>query len=93
MSLTEHDIERIADAVSRRPIHELCIVFENEAEKQLHEDQHEWLRQAIRSAEAKEAESKAKREFWKNLLMIVIQYSIPAMIGGVIYWVTGHKPT
>lgn len=93
MSLSENDIDRIADAVSRRGVHDLCIVFESEADKQLHQDQHEWLKQAIRAAEAKEAESKAKKEFWKSLLMIIIQYSIPAMIGAFILWATGHKPT
>jgi len=93
MSLSQEDVDRIANAVSKRSIHDLCIVFESDAEKQLHEDQHEWLKQAIRAAEAKEAESRAKKAFWMQLLTVIIQYSIPVAIGSFILYITGQKPS
>jgi hypothetical protein len=90
VSLTLDDIERIAAAVAKQ--HQHSIIFDNEEAYLEHQEQHIWLESAIKSAKAKEEEAQAKKQFYIALLTTVIQWSIPVLLGSVIYWVTGHKP-
>jgi hypothetical protein len=91
MSLTSEDIERIAAAVTQK--HKYSILFDDEDAYLEHQQQHIWLESAIRTAKAKEEESKAKKQFYISLLATIIQWSIPVVLGSVIYYVTGQKPT
>jgi hypothetical protein len=88
MALTNEDITRIAEAV----VHHRSILFENDSSYIEHQEQHVWLESAIKAAKAKEEEAKAKKQFYITLLATVIQWSIPVILGSIIYYTTGEKP-
>lgn len=89
MPLSDEDINRIADAVSEK--HRNLVIFDDESFAE-HEAQHEWLSSAIKASKAKEEEAKAKKEFYKFLLSLIIQWSIPMVLGYVFYHINGDKP-
>jgi hypothetical protein len=48
-----------------------------------HAEHHEWICERIRSEEA-------RRVFFQTMTVTVMQYSITALMGGVVYWISTH---
>jgi hypothetical protein len=48
-----------------------------------HSEHHEWIQERI------EAE-KARKEMYREITKVTIQYSIPVMLAAAYYWLQGH---
>lgn len=59
-----------------------------------HHVHHQWIQGRIEAEEELREACKARKEMYKELTKIIMQWSIPALFTGALYWLqTGHWPT
>jgi hypothetical protein len=71
-------------------------VFEERSriDSEAHNVHHQWIQCRIEAEEALRDARKARKEMYKELTKIIMQWSIPALLTGTLYWLqTGQWPT
>jgi hypothetical protein len=72
--------------ISRDELREIMMeIFEERSkiDSVEHLEHHQWIQERIKA-------EYERREMYREITKIVIQYSIPAILAGTYYWLQGH---